>query len=895
MSRPSHRRPRVRRPASALASLGILPALLLPGLPGAGPAGLEAQELREAQRTAASAGLDYYFPHGVSFAPGIPSPEEFLGYSIGSYHTRHDRIVAYMRELARLSDRATYREIGRTYEHRPMPVLTVTAPENHDRLEEIRSRHLAASEPGGGPGGDPGADLPVVVHLGYGVHGNETSSSEAAMLVAYWLVAGTGEVAGYLRDGVYLIEPNLNPDGRDRHTWWANMHRAEPFVADPLDREHNEVWPGGRTNHYWFDLNRDWLPLVNPESRARIDWHHRWRPNVVTDYHEMGASSTYFFEPSEPVGSWNPLLPERLYTDVTLRFADDWAAALDSIGSLYFTKEVYDNTYPGYGSTYPNFLGGLGLVFEQASARGHIQESPHHGILTFPFAIRNHVRTSLATVRVAVEEREELRAYQRDFFATALEEAEDDPVDGWVFGDPVDVSLNREFLDLLLRHRIRVHELGEALEVGGTRFEPGRAWVVPAEQPQYRLARSVFERTEEFADSVFYDASAWTMSLAWGIPDAELRDADLPLGPEVEAVPERAVPEVLRSRVAYLLDWRDAEAPRALQELQARGVRAEVATRPFTAPTASGEVAFERGAISVPVGIQRLDVDALHRAVAEVSREVGIPIHAAASTFSVAGVDLGSRAFRPVRAPRVLLPVGEGVSSYEAGQLWHLLDQRVGMPVTKVDVADLGRVDWHRYDVLVLVSGDHAFLEGGRLEALRRWIQGGGTLVATRGAAAWAARSGLTPRVEPPRVGLRPGEEPPEGPERIDYGRAGELQGAQGIGGSIHEADLDLTHPLAFGYQRRFLPVWRDHAYFFPLPENPYITPARLVEDPHLSGYVSDENQVRLGGSPSVLADRLGSGSVILLVDNPNFRGYWRGTSRLFLNALFFGDHVRVP
>ena len=880
---------------SRVPDVHVLSRLLLTALTAllASPPEGTAQELLQTQTAAASRGLDYYFPPGTSFRPDIPSPETFLGYPIGSYHTRHDRIVAYMQELARRSDRATYQEIGRTFEHRAMPVLTVTAPENHARLEEIRSRHLAASR--GEIDEATASSLPLIVHLGYGVHGNETSSSEAALLTAYWLVADTGEVDEHLQDGVFHIEPNLNPDGRDRHTHWANMHRGEPFVADPLDREHNEIWPGGRTNHYWFDLNRDWFPLVNPESRARIEFHHRWRPNVVTDYHEMGRNSTYFFEPSEPVGSWNPLLPDRLYTDITLRFADDWARALDDIGSLYFTREVYDNSYPGYGSTYPNFLGGLGLVFEQASARGHIQESDHHGILTFAFGIRNHLRTALTTVRVAMEERAALRSYQRDFFRSATEEAAAYGVDGWVFGDPADWMLNRDFLDLLLRHRIEVRALEEPVSVDGRTFRPESAWVVPAAQPQYRLARSVFERTDTFADSVFYDASTWTLSLAYGIPDRALRGGLPALGEPVTEAPNSDPPPVARSEIAYLLDWRLSEAPRALQALQARGVRAEVASRPLTLETASGPVSLARGAISIPVGIQRLDPDQLHSAVAAVSEVVGIPFHSARTTWASAGADLGSRSFLPVRAPRVLMPVGDGLSSYEAGQLWHLLDQRVGMAVTKVAVGDIGRVDWSRYDVLVLVSGDLGFLEGPRLEDLRRWIRGGGTLVAIRGAAAWAARSGLTPAVSAPGVGRRLSEVLPDSVERRDYENAGEIAGAQEIGGSIWAADLDVTHPVAWGYTRRFLPVWRDHSYFFEPSDNPYGTVAALTEDPHLSGYASDENRARLPGSPSVLADQLGGGSVVLLVDNPNFRGYWRGTNRLFLNALFFGNHVRAP
>ncbi|MDT8370000.1 MAG: M14 family metallopeptidase, partial [Longimicrobiales bacterium] len=753
----------------------------------------------------------YFFPEGTTFDPAIPSPEAFLGYPIGSFHTRHDRIVAYMDTLAALSDRASVQIIGWTHEHRPMPVLTVSSPENLARLEEIRVAHLAATE------AEPSAELPVIVHLGYGVHGNETSSSEAAMLTAYWLVAGTGaDVQRYRDEGIHHVEPVLNPDGRDRHTNWANMHRGEPFVTDPLDREHNEVWPGGRTNHYWFDLNRDWLPLVNPESRARIDFHHAWRPQVVTDYHEMGTSSTYFFEPSEPVGSWNPLLPERLYTDITMRFADDWASALDTLGALYFTKEVYDNTYPGYGSTYPNFLGGLGLVFEQASARGHAQESGHHGVLTFPFAIRNHLRTSLATVRVAVEEREALQEYQREFFRSGIEQAEAEGVGGWVFGDPHDASLNRAFLDLLLRHRIRVHALDSEVSAGGRAFAPGSAWVVPAAQPGYRLARSIFERTESFADSVFYDASTWTVSLAYGIPDGELGQGDLPLGPEVRAVPEPADLSVDESRIAYLLDWRDSGAPTALRALQAAGVRAEMSTRGWTSPTTRGEVELGRGSISVPVGIQTLSPDSLLRAVRAASRAGEVPIHAAISGYSIDGPDLGSRSFGPVRAPRILMPIGGGVSSYEVGQLWHLMDQRIGQPITKVDAGDLGRVDWAEYDVLVLVSGGIGSLfSGDRLERLRSWVREGGTLIAVRTAAQWAAANGFTPKIDPPGSEGSAADDEDETPARLPWADAAEISGAQAIGGSIWEAELDLTHPLAFGYTTPTLPVWRDHSMFF--------------------------------------------------------------------------------
>ncbi len=864
--------------------VSILVAVLTAGLILLAPQPLRAQN-------------EYFFPQGQTFDPGIPSPEEFLGYPIGTFNTRHDKIVAYMQELARLSDRATYQSIGMTYEHRELPVLTVTSPANHARLEAIRQEHLESLD----PTASPRADLPAIATLGYNVHGGEASGGEAALLTAYWLVAGTGpNLERYLNEGVFHIEPTLNPDGRDRHVQWTNMNRAEPFVADPIDREHNGTWPGSRTNHYWFDLNRDWYLLVNPESRARVDFHHQWRPMVVTDHHEMGTSSTFFFEPPEPVVGWNPLLPERLFTEVTETFAEYWADALDEVGSMYYREEVFDKFFPGYGSSYPAFLGGLSVLFEQASSSGHLLESPHHGLITFAFTIRNQLRTALATVRATIENRESLQEYQREFFASALTEGEAYEVNGWVFGDPNDATLNREFIDFLLGHRIEIFELNSTQQGDDVTFEPGRAWVVPASQPMYRLARSIFERAETFADSVFYDVTTWTMSLAYGMPDLEIRAERLPLGNQIaEAPASEGTGSVARSSIAYLMDWSDSGAPRALHAMQSAGVRAEAAFKPFTAQTLSGDVSFPRGSVSIPISIQTLSPDSLHTAVMTAARGAKVPIHAALTGHSVDGIDLGSDNFRPIRTPRVLLPTGEGVSAYEAGQLWHLLDQRVAMPVTKVDVTDLGQVEWGDYDVVVLVSGDLSTFSGDRLDALKAWVRGGGTLITQREAAAWATRNGLTPNIAEPGIGKPASEdaEAEEGtPPRRDYADAEDFEGPKSISGSIWEADLDITHPLGFGYHRRSLPVWRDHNIFFAPSDNAYSTVARLLDDdPWLSGYISDENRERLRGSPSVLVDRLGEGTVVLFVDNTNFRGFWRGTNRLFLNALFFGDQIQVP
>ena len=268
----------------------------------------------------------YFYPNAGKFNPQIPTPEKFLGYPIGEQHTRHESLVAYFKELDKLSDRVSVEEIGKTFENRTQIAAIFTSKKNHDRIEEIRKEHLAGQSNGATE------NVPLVIHLGYNVHGNEPSSSEAAMLTAYYITASENEeTLKWLENMVILMDPVINPDGRDRHTHWANMHKGSPAVADPLDREHNEIWPGGRFNHYWFDLNRDWFLATFPETKNRINFFHKWRPYVQTDHHEMGTNSTFYFDPGEEASN-NPLVPNYLYKKIYPKYAEYFTKATDKIG-----------------------------------------------------------------------------------------------------------------------------------------------------------------------------------------------------------------------------------------------------------------------------------------------------------------------------------------------------------------------------------------------------------------------------------------------------------------------------------------------------------------------------------------------------------------------------------
>ncbi len=833
-----------------------------------------------------SAQNSYYFPKAKQFNESIPTPEAFLGYKVGDRQTRYDRVVAYMEELARVSDRVSIQTIGHTYEHRPQVILTITAPQNHSRLQQIQMEHMQLANPAKSM--PVIANMPVLVHLGYNVHGNESSSTEVSMLTAYYLAANQdAETSRYLQEAIVFIDPALNPDGRDRHTNWVNMHQGNPPVSDPADREHNENWPGGRGNHYWFDLNRDWLPLVHVESKNRMAFYHKWLPNIFIDFHEMGTNSTYFFEPTKPFSSENRLVPRSNYDGLNSMMAKYFAAALDELGSLYFTKEQYDNIYPGYGGTYADFQGGLAITFEQASSRGNKQENPL-GVLTFAFTIRNHVATGLATVKGAVENREVLLKHQREFFQSALAEARKNPVKAYVYGEAADATRLRMFTRLLLDHQIEVYELDKALTVEGKTFEKGKAFVVPTEQPQYRLVESVFAKTTEFDDSVFYDASTWTMALAYNLPHVGARTKVATSKRVTEPAPVQIVtPE--QSRYAYLLDWADYNAAGALYQLQEKGIITQAVFKSFKAGTPSGPRTYLAGTISIPVAAQKISADSLYSLIKQVVANRQVSIEPVSTGMSLQGIDLGSGSVQSLRKPEALILTGQGITPYEVGEVWFLLDQQLQMPITKADLVSFSRLNLGRYTTIVLVNGTYNSLDRAAVDKLKRWVGDGGTLITFKSASEWAIKQGIAAgKVIPVRDST-------EKQSRTAFADAAATEGARSVGGSIYEVDLDLTHPLGFGFTNRRLPVYRNSMVVLAPSKNPYSTVAQYTSNPWLSGYVSQSNLAKIKNSAALLVSDQGQGRVIMFSDNPNFRGTWYGTNRLFFNALFFGSVIRTP
>ena len=813
---------------------------------------------------------DYFLPKNETYHKDIPTPEEIIGHPVGKWHVSHDKLSEYMRTLAAASNRIQIENRGVTYEDRPLLLLTISSPENLAKLDEIKAQHIALTEPNGGLLDT--REMPVVVYQGFSIHGNEPSGANAGLLVAYHLAAAQSqEVKELLENTIILFDPSFNPDGLQRFSQWANTHKAQNIVADPNDREYNEVWPRGRTNHYWFDMNRDWLPVQLNESKARIATFTDWLPNVLTDHHEMGTNSTFFFQPGIP-SRVNPLTPKRNQT-LTMAIGKYHEEALNAIGSLYYSEEDYDDFYYGKGSTYPDVNGGIGILFEQASSRGHAQESDN-GLLTFPFTIRNQFVTALSTLKAAHELKKDLLDYQRDFYNNAREEGAKNRDKALVFGNEKDAATAYRLSEVLIRHDIKVHRLSKNLRKDGKNFPQENSFVVPLNQKKQRLVKAIFSEQKQFKDSLFYDVSAWTLSHAFDVNTTKMKDLSA-LGEVVNGIENPAPKQVTKAAYAYLFEGHGYYTPKAVYALLEANVRVKVGLQSFSL---NGKK-YDYGTLMVPVANQSLDENELFSLMKEIAEEAFIDIHSV-ETGRTLGIDLGSRNFETISIPKVALLVGDGVRSYDAGEIWYLMDTQYQIPVTKIDVKSIAKRDLSRYTHLVIPSYTGSLL-GDAKKKISSWIKNGGNLIAYRDAIKWANKNKLIEEE------FRKGELKAKDIPFVDMGK---FKGAQAIGGAIFNADIDRSHPINFGIEDTQLALFRNSRIFMEPDDNSYNNPIQYTNNPLLSGYISEEQLELLKGSVPFKIKRSGRGKILLMTDNTNFRAFWLGTQQLYANMLFYAN-----
>ena len=812
--------------------------------------------------------LNYYIPSDQNYNDKIPTPKEVIGHEVGEWHVTHDKLAAYMKALANSSDRITLEDRGKTFEGRPLLLLTITSPNNHSRIDDIRQRHIDGTN-------DSSLDVtndPIIVYQGFSIHGNEPSGSNAALAVAYYLAASTSlATEDLLNNTVILFDPSFNPDGLQRFAYWANTNKSKNINPDSNDREYFEVWPRGRTNHYWFDMNRDWLPVQLPESRARIASFHKWLPNILTDHHEMGSNSTFFFQPGIPSRT-HPLTPQ-LNQDLTKEIGNYHAKALDKIGSQYYSEESYDDFYYGKGSTFPDINGSIGILFEQGSSRGHAQETSN-GILTFPFTIRNQYTAAMSTLQAAKNMRVKILKYQQNFYKKARNESS--KAKAIVFGDHKDAAKSYHLAEVLKRHQVVIHEVKSDFRAGGKKFKKGYSYVVPMNQKNQKLVKAMFDVRTSFKDSLFYDVSAWTFNHSFGVDYAEnisLNNA----GPEIKTLKINEGSVSKKSNVGYLMPWNEYYTPKALNAILQKGLRAKVSMKNFN----NGGNSYDYGTIQIPVQNQKLDSQELYNFLKTVANESHLEIKGV-STGLNDGIDLGSNNFKNISLPKVAMLVGNGVNVSDPGEIWHLFDQRYDMHVTKLDMIYFNRIDISKYTVII--APNSRGLDKKSIEKLQKWVRDGGTLIGYRSAAKWLKSNKfinfefVTSNIDTIKD--------------VSFEAKSLKNGAQVIGGAIFEATIDRSHPINFGYKNDKIALFRNTTLFMKADKKSYNNPIQYTNNPLLSGYISKENAKVIKNTVPFKVQRMGRGRVLVFTDNTNFRAFWYGTNKLLMNAVFFGDKM---
>ncbi|MGQ8366484.1 M14 family metallopeptidase [Glaciecola sp. 1036] len=818
-----------------------------------------------------------YLPD-VSYDPKIPTPESVLGYPVGTWHVRHDQLVRYMHVLAESSDRVSIEVTGYTHEQRPLLLLTITGTENRKNLEQIRQSHIQQIKTGEAAS----STAPLIINMGYSVHGNEPSGANASLLVAYYLAAAQDErVNRLLEETVILLDPSLNPDGLSRFAQWANMHKGYNLVSDPDHREHKEHWPSGRTNHYWFDLNRDWLLLTHPESRARIAQFHKWRPHLLTDFHEMGTNNTYFFQPGVPSRK-NPWTPD---TNVTLtnELAKFHAKALDTAGQMYYSQEGFDDFYLGKGSTYPDAHGSVGILFEQASSRGHVQDSIN-GEVAFPQTIQNQFTTSMSSFDGALANKQAMLAYQRQFYRDTKKLIDDEDVFGYVLPQPKDKTRFARMLSILDAHQVKYEYLTEDVKVDNKSYRAGSIFI-PVDQAQYRLVKSIFSERKSFVDNTFYDVSNWNLGFAFNIDYSAVESSSrrkLKLGSTYESATAPALSAVDQSTVALAYEWFDYNAPKLTQALLEAGIKLRVSGKAFSAKTLQGDYAFAQGTVIASAAQNDLQqvVDVINQQEFLTSSKY---LKQITSGLSLQGVDLGSPSISPLSEPSVLLVGGKGTSQYEVGEIWHYLDTRIGLPVTLVDLDRLDEVELDSYSHIIFASGYYNSVSTMLVDKLSAWVKKGGTLIGQRTAVRWFDKNDWIANEVLSQDSLDSAFDT----KGMSFGDKGALRAKKLVAGAAFETEIDLSHPLFFGYEDSRLPMFKTTNLVLLKTDNPFEDIAHYTDASLLGGYAAAETQGLINGTVAVSVSPTGRGKVIAFVDNIHFRGYWDGTNKLMANAIF--------
>jgi hypothetical protein len=808
------------------------------------------------------------------FSQTLQSPEEFLGYKLGERFTRHHRVIDYFNYVSNQLDNVVMEKYGETNERRPLYVSYISSQKNIDNLEQIRLKNLGQT----GITPNQGDNDIAIVWLSYNVHGNEASATEAAIATLYKLVT---EKKSYLENTVVIIDPCINPDGRDRYVNWFNMVGNAPYDVDQNAREHNEPWPGGRPNHYLFDLNRDWAWATQVETRQRLKIYNKWMPHIHADYHEQGINSPYYFAPAaepfhEIITDWQ--------RDFQTQIGKNNANYFDQNGWLYFTKESFDLLYPSYGDTYPTYMGAIGMTYEQAgNGRSGLGINTDHGyVLTLVDRVAHQTTTSLSTIEMASKNASKLNAEYRKFFDNSK----------LMYKSYVLKNENKDktfrLTSFLEKHEIE-YEYAEQGQVRGYNYQTQKEGrmnvgdkdlVIHTDQPKGKMVKVLFEPNAKLTDSLTYDITAWSIPYAHGFKAMASKT-------KVKSRKDVMVGVVFNkpdpSAYAYITKWNSLEDASFLAETIDAGIRVRFAEEDFSVEGST----FKKGSLIILRHDNRqADFDEKLMAIANKNVRVLKPV---TTGFVSSGKDFGSYSVNPINKQKVAVLSGDGTSSLSFGEIWYFFEQQLHYPITVLDTDYFSRVDMDEFDVLVIPNGYYGrVLNKSGLDKVSKFARSGGTVIAIGNALrSFADKDGFALKTKKSDNGDKP---KPNLTRYEDQERAG---ADNLITGAIFKSKVDSSHPLAFGYGDDYFSLKLGSTTYDYLQRGGNV--AYFTKDAtNVSGFAGRKAVEKVPESLMIGEERKGSGSIIYFVDNVLFRSFWENGKLFFVNAVFFRNSDEI-
>lgn len=842
--------------------------------------------------------IRYFFPQSLNaaeesthlstqFRADVPQPKTILGFEVGEQYADWNDVLKYMEALQKYSDRVKVEVKGKTYQHRPIIEVTITSPGNLQKLEQIRKEHLELTDASSSSHKDL-STMPVVVNLAHSIHGNEASAVNSALATSYFFAASEDEtIKELLENTIILMVPGLNPDGINRFANWVNTTHSYNNVADLNSREFSESWPSSRTNHYWADCNRDWLMCQHPEGQTAVKMYLDWMPNVVSDHHEQGGNSKgFYFSPGHPLRT-HPYTPQQ-NQQLTYAITANSAKALDGIGTLYFSKEGYDDFYIGKGAAYGDVQGSVGILYEQVASRGYLRPT-FTGNMPFYQTIRNQAFAAISTVYASYKMKEGLLEYQRNFFLNSAKEAAKDPIKGYVFNSRGRKAIEYYFLKNMEHHRIDVYKLKENTTIGGNQFSSEDSYIIPMNQKFYTKIKSIWENMTEFSDSLFYDISTWTFPHAFNLQYASTANTAGLIGEKITQVTFQKGKIIGgQAKYAYVFENKELFSHNLMTDLLRKGIYVRISKRPFHYTENGKTQTFGYGTAIIQLQNQPVSEDELYQLIKESAERNGIEVHAF-HTGLMDNLDFGTPNNKLIQLPKVAMIVGKGMGVADNGEIWYMLDRRFGIPPTLIEYTTLKNRDLSKYNVIILANGSPSEpLTSDALSKLKEWTNNGGTLIATGNAYRLTNKAKIT---DFKLLSSEKDNEKSKGNANIEYQPYHSTQKASaGIDGVIFNCTLDITSPLGYGYSHPEVAVLRNGATVMDFSQIKGNSPMHYTKQPYLSGCVSEKNINRIANSPAALVTKSGKGNVIWFADDLNYRSYWFGGTKIFMNAIYFGQ-----